>query len=351
MTTYGVDRSGAAGGSGSAATPIDETIIAAKGDLIVGGASDDPQILTVGANDSILVADSAQSLGVKWSAGSAAFQSIVTSATVETGPAIGDLIMISDVSLTPDNGRSMTLANMLAVVNGLTEDTAPDQANDYFLSYDSSASAAKKVTIVSQLQRLNALTEDTTPDTAADFLLSYDASASTVKKVKPQNIGAQTLGTPATTTSGTAHDYTGLPTGVKEIIIGFSGTSLSGTSNIDVQIGSAGGLETTGYVSNGAGATNVGVLGSAAAAVTTGFRLTYGSAAADVWHGSAHLTLIDASTNTWSFICVLMSSTSTVVEYSCGSKSLNATLDRVRIHSANDTDTFDAGKLNISYKR
>jgi len=34
------------------------------------------------------------------------------------------------------------------------------------------------------------LTEDTTPDTAADFLTTWDTSASAYKKVKPQNLGA-----------------------------------------------------------------------------------------------------------------------------------------------------------------
>lgn len=75
----------------------------------------------------------------------AMFQQIVANATAETAPAVGDLIMLSDVSLTPDNGRKMTLENFLKVVNGLTEDLAPVKTTDYLLSYDASASAAKKV--------------------------------------------------------------------------------------------------------------------------------------------------------------------------------------------------------------
>ena len=74
------------------------------------------------------------------------FQTMVDGMTAETAPAIGDLIAISDISLTPDDGRKMTLANMLAVVNGLTADSAPDTTNDYILTYDTSAGAAKKAT-------------------------------------------------------------------------------------------------------------------------------------------------------------------------------------------------------------
>jgi len=73
------------------------------------------------------------------------FQNLVDGATAETAPAVGDVILLSDVSLTPDDGRKMTLANMLAVVKGLTADATPDRAGDYLLTYDSDAGAAKKV--------------------------------------------------------------------------------------------------------------------------------------------------------------------------------------------------------------
>ena len=77
--------------------------------------------------------------------GDAAFQTIVDSATAETAPATGDVVMVSDVSLTPDNGRKITLENVLKVVNGLTADALPVGSTDYMLSYDASASGAKKV--------------------------------------------------------------------------------------------------------------------------------------------------------------------------------------------------------------
>lgn len=66
MTTYGVDRSGAAGGSGASATPIDQTIIDAKGDLIAGTADNTAARLAVGADNTRLVADSTQTKGLKY---------------------------------------------------------------------------------------------------------------------------------------------------------------------------------------------------------------------------------------------------------------------------------------------
>lgn len=47
---------------------IRETLIDAKGDLIAGSAADTAARVAVGANDTVLVADSAQTPGVKWSA-------------------------------------------------------------------------------------------------------------------------------------------------------------------------------------------------------------------------------------------------------------------------------------------
>lgn len=47
-------------------TGIPESIIAAKGDLLTGTANDTPAVLTVGANGTTLVADSSESVGMKW---------------------------------------------------------------------------------------------------------------------------------------------------------------------------------------------------------------------------------------------------------------------------------------------
>jgi hypothetical protein len=38
------------------------------------------------------------------------------------------------------------------------------------------------------------------------------------------------------------------------------------------------------------------------------------------------------------------------VDGSAGTKTLSGTLDRVRITTANGTDTFDAGSINILYE-
>lgn len=69
---------------------------------------------------------------------------VISGATAETAPAIDDLLLLSDTSEGALNG--ITLANLLKVINGLTEDTGPDKAADFVATYDASAGAAKKVT-------------------------------------------------------------------------------------------------------------------------------------------------------------------------------------------------------------
>lgn len=66
MPTYGIDRTGATSSTGTPNGGIPATTVDAKGDLLVGTAADTVGRLAVGANDRILVADSAETAGMKW---------------------------------------------------------------------------------------------------------------------------------------------------------------------------------------------------------------------------------------------------------------------------------------------
>lgn len=81
----------------------------------------------------------------------------------------------------------VSLANLMKVIDALTAETAPATGDELAL-YDVSASATDKITLADLLKVVNALTEDTAPDGANDFVLTYDASASAAKKVKPANL-------------------------------------------------------------------------------------------------------------------------------------------------------------------
>jgi hypothetical protein len=159
-------------------------------------------------------------------------------------------------------------------------------------------------------------------------------------KVQIGMTDAPTSGT-AVTASGTSVDFTGIPSTAKRITVMFSGVSTSGTSNIQVQLGDSGGVETTGYVST---ACSTYGLGSDIDTSTAAFILTAEVAAAGLLYGNVVICLQNTSNN-WVSSSVL--SGNSRMQYASGGKSLSDTLTQVRITTVNGTDTFDAGTINI----
>jgi hypothetical protein len=144
----------------------------------------------------------------------------------------------------------------------------------------------------------------------------------------------------AVTASGTSVDFTGIPSWAKRITVMLSGVSTNGTSNPIIQLGDSGGVEASGYSA-------VAMYSSGDTTYTTGFGIASGLAANSIV-GSAVISLVDASTNTWVVQgCFYYSSVGNLM---AGGKSLSATLDRVRITTVNGTDTFDAGTINIMWE-
>lgn len=155
-----------------------------------GGAPETASYVTLATNatlssERVLTAGSGVSL-TDAGAGSTVTAALdIAGLTAETAPAVGDELPIRDVSASTND--KITLANLFKVIAALTAETAP-AVDDEIALYDLSETAANKITLANLLTVVNALTEDTAPDEAADFLLSYDTSASAVKKVKPDNI-------------------------------------------------------------------------------------------------------------------------------------------------------------------
>jgi hypothetical protein len=149
-----------------------------------------------------------------------------------------------------------------------------------------------------------------------------------------------TLSTAVATTSGTAIDFTSIPSWVKKITVMFNGVSTNGTSGILVQIGS-GSVTTTGYISTSNETSSGGVSNISS---TSGF-VVKSTAAANILSGSMTLTLIN--TNIWISAHVSKISTGNVIIGAGDCTALGGSLDRVRLTAVNGTDTFDAGLINI----
>jgi hypothetical protein len=156
-----------------------------------------------------------------------------------------------------------------------------------------------------------------------------------------------TLATAQNTTSGTSIDFTGIPSWVKRITVMLDGVSTSSTSPVIIQLGDSGGIETSGYV----GATGIAQFGTSGSGVLSAGFTTDGNATLSgslVRYGSVVITNI--SSNTWIAQGCVGDTNFERVGIVGGSKSLSATLDRIRLTTVNGTDTFDAGSVNIMYE-
>lgn len=152
-----------------------------------------------------------------------------------------------------------------------------------------------------------------------------------------------TAGTAVASTSGTSIDFTSIPSWVKRITVMFAGVSTSGSSNYLVQIGS-GSYTSSGYINYGM---VFGSTGGTGAGYTNGFN-TKGPGASDASSGSIVITLLTA--NTWTAFGMIGAGANTTGYLTAGSVALSGTLDRIRVTTANGTDTFDAGSINILYE-
>ena len=151
--------------------------------------------------------------------------------------------------------------------------------------------------------------------------------------------------TSVATTSGTTADQLNIPASAKRITIMFSGVSTSGTSLKQIQLGTSGGIQTTGYDSLWSFVQAGGAANSAVA--TTGFALP-SNLAADTIKGAIVLTLQNASTGIWTAYGVLQQTAGAVYQMMVsGEKTLSGTLDRIRLTTVNGTDTFDAGSITV----
>ena len=150
-----------------------------------------------------------------------------------------------------------------------------------------------------------------------------------------------TLATSRASTSGTAIDFTGIPSWVNRITVMLVGVSTNGSNQIGIQLGTNAGIETSGYL----GA--LGDQGGTAINYSNAFLDNSGSGAS-----TRHFvyTLTHVGSNIW--MCQTLGGFSNGAggRFGGGSKTLSGTLDRVRLMTNGGTDTFDAGSVNILYE-
>lgn len=121
----------------------------------------------------------------------------LTSATAATG----DELLISDAD-DSNNAKKITIQGILDLLGDTSSYSAETTAavDDLLRIYDTTEGADNSMTFANFFKVINALTADASPDSAADYVVTYDASATAAKKVLLQNLAGSSAAT--TTTAG-----------------------------------------------------------------------------------------------------------------------------------------------------
>ena len=200
----------------------------------------------------------------------------------------------------------------------------------------------------------------TEPSTPYAYMLWQDTTAGVLKQRNSANTGWVTVldaiaavpysrlltsATAQATTSGTAKEFTGIPSWVQRITVAFRGVSVSGTAPIMVQLGTGSTTYTTSGYQGGSDLIETSVNFSNLA---DGFLLTDSNSANHLYHGL--LTLVKLDANIWVAQAMVATSNTDQFGLMSGSISLAAPLTALRVTSVGLTNTFDAGSVNILYE-
>lgn len=157
-----------------------------------------------------------------------------------------------------------------------------------------------------------------------------------------------TLGTPITTTSGTTAEFTGLPAGIRQVVINFNGVSFSSAAqSIYAQLGTSSSYITTGYLGGASATSGAGYLGCYQTTAEANLFITDGVSPVEKVSGTIVFSLLNSSTNIWCWSGNIYSDGG-YVSYAAGRVTITNAITRLKI-AGQTGQTFDAGSINIMY--
>jgi hypothetical protein len=157
--------------------------------------------------------------------------------------------------------------------------------------------------------------------------------------------GRMVLATAQNTTSGTAIDFTGIPSWVKRVTVTIADVSTNSSNASLLQFGSSNTIQTTDYKSR------TSFVGGNTATSTSGFIWgVTGGGAGNTYRGSIVATLVGS--NVWVATGMVdVQDGNGNVNLNAGRVTLSGALDILRIQAGTaGTETFDAGTVNILYE-
>jgi hypothetical protein len=255
----------------------------------------------------------------------------ITTGTIPTltaGTTTGTAGIFTSGTVTTLNSTTGTITNLSTALAGdftISQGTATLATSGATAGTYGSVTAIPFITVDAK-GRITSATTGTFSSTPAD------GSITPAKLSQPL-----TLATAVASTSGTAIDFTGIPSWAKRITVMFNGVSTNGTSSHLIRIGS-GSIDISGYVS-------LSQYSSTISTDTSGFLVTHSFGASEIVYGA--FFLLSIGSNVW---VLTGAAGGTVQRIASGGKTLSDVLDRVRITTVNGTDTFDAGSINIMYE-
>jgi len=241
-----------------------------------------------------------------------------------------------------------SISPVAAPTHAASSKTTPVDADEFPL-IDSAASfglkkltwANLKATLKTYFDTLYVAVTSVTTATSDPTLADNDSSPVSSDWVNGKALIKQAVG--ITTNGAAAYDFTGIPAGVKRIVISMNGVSTIGTSIIQVQLGSTT-FTTSGYSSTALGFSGTTV---AAASLGSGFGISETNAAIFTFFGS--LTLTNEAGNRWDAQGNFYRRPGEGNNVG-GGVSLSGVVDRLRLTTVNGTDLFDGGTVNISWE-
>jgi hypothetical protein len=168
----------------NAGASIAKTIVDAKGDLIAATAADTVSRLAVGANNTVLTADSTAATGLKWAAASAGklvqvVNATYSTATTTTSTSYADTGLTA--TITPTSASSTIL--VIADITGIVKFSGTDAAVDFNL-----VRGATQLCVINATAGYTATsTENNVGGTGISYLDSPATTSATTYKVQFKN--------------------------------------------------------------------------------------------------------------------------------------------------------------------
>lgn len=176
-----------------------------------------------------------------------------------------------------------------------------------------------------------------------------DASGTLARTADIPSVNPFTLGTAVASTSGTAIDFTGIPSWAKRVTVMFRDVSFAADPvAVGFRLGTSSGIDTTSDYTRWRGFFST---TGASADLETSNNAIY------TYNGSGHtgsttysgvVTFVNLSGNSWNVSGTMGIASPTQLYQLLGVKTLSGTLDRVRVFCF--SSSFDAGTINISYE-